>query len=181
MESLQTKTAQGLLKKQEAFLQTLAPSLRDEVKSQLGCLSNIDEHSKAILFGKNDDEEHLINQVLTSYDDMETEENFVFLTDVTVQPAVAQLLNVDPNLVFMSALLDYKNSTLNLHRSVTVGNISELYTDLMDAKMSEEEYSIEIEETKDVEDKGQELYTLTYTVPILLLVGTRVRKDYEGA
>lgn len=184
MESLQTKTAravaQNWLRKQEAFIQTLAPALRDEVRRQLGCISNIDAHSVEIL-NSDDEEETLFHQLIASYSGKQDGKEFVTLEDATVQPIVAQLLGVDPNLLFMSAMIDFTNSTLKLTRSVTGENFANLKADLMEAGMSEKEYADEMDHIEEGDEEGDknDLYALTYTVPILLLVGTRIRKDYE--
>jgi hypothetical protein len=182
MESLQDKTAralaEGWLKKQEAFLQTIAPSLRDNVRLRLGCVDNADRLSRALLKDNKDDTERMINSIIDSYSDLEYDGDFATMGDVTLRPQIAERLNLPE--AFMGALISFKDSTLTLTQLVTAGNIGEMQHELTEAGMTQEEFESEVLTAEETPDKETEMFKVTYVIPLMLVVGTRIKKSFDA-
>lgn len=181
--------AQGWIKKQNTFLETIPVALRDEVRRQLGCASNqniVDDISKQLLAGtfavESSAGESMMIQI---FDDWESIEYDDIDATATVQfpninQDLATLLNV-PRGQFHSAIVSFTKSTVLLTRVIDGENILQFQDNLLAVGMPEAELSEALEQADAEENNPDiEMYNITYTIPLLLTFGTRYYKEYES-
>jgi hypothetical protein len=80
----------------------------------------------------------------------------------------------------MGALISFKDSTLTLTQLVTAGNIGEMQHELTEAGMTQEEFESEVLTAEETPDKETEMFKVTYVIPLMLVVGTRIKKSFDA-
>jgi hypothetical protein len=184
MDTLKQTTIRALardwLKKQEEFIQTVPADLQADLRLQLGCSDQADSLSEQIISNTGKDIHLMVNQLFSDYSDVEYMEKHVDVYEPQLRPHIAKRLGVPQS--FTSATISYKDSTLSLIQVVTVANLAGFREDLLNAGLPQDELDDALDASEKVADKDEEIeyYSITYTVPLLLIVGTRLTKNCES-
>ena len=179
--------AKGWIKKQEAFLQTVPVALRDEVRRQLGCVDinqvDVDTMSKQILEGKYDTERNrqaMMKQMIDGADEVgyDAEDGTLEVDMPIINQSLANLLGVTDR-QFFKATISFKDSTLKLTRLLRSGDIANFEEELLAVGMPEAKLLEVLQAAEEDEDKETEMYEIYYTVPLLIVFGTRVTSGFS--
>jgi hypothetical protein len=191
MDTLQMNAAKALakgwLKKQKAFLETVPVALRDEVRRQLGCISDqsmVDDVSKQLLAGtfKAGWEESMMTQMFDDFDVIEYDDSThaaALLQLPRVNRDVANFLGVTRR-QFSTASISFKESTVILTRVIDGENIVQFQEELLAVGMPEAELAEALQNAEKADNNPDiEMFNITYTIPLLIALGTRYSAEYD--